>query len=175
MVPAGWPLPVAFRTTKEALGLLGTPPVAGVAVFAEAAAVAMEVARQAQAEAVWINCVGQSHASAGQGGRTHRGGGATWGGRESLIPYLQPSWFHQRQDETTQPHKRARTDTDITSFGAHPGVTPGPSLELAPAGGVDQTYKLFIGGKHVRPDGGASFIAKGFEQQPMAEVPLAGG
>src|SRR5271155_2141080 len=85
---------MTFRTPKEAVELANNT-VYGLAasVWSENINVALQVAAQLKAGVVWVNCTNLFDASCGFGGYRESGYGRE-GGREGLLEYLQPKWFH---------------------------------------------------------------------------------
>jgi aldehyde dehydrogenase (NAD+) len=100
---------------------------------------------------VWVNSTNLFDAASGFGGYRESGFGRE-GGREGMWEYLVNKG--QRPKATGQ---RGAT------------ATP-PTLSQLPAGGIDRTAKLFIGGKQARPDSGYSRLIVSPKGKPIAEV-----
>src|SRR5207247_3352572 len=104
---------------------------------------ALDVAPQLKAGVVWINSTNLFDAASGFGGYRESGFGRE-GGREGMYEYLKPEWEHGAEStEQTAPIRSFAPETQSTA----------PSSVLPP---IDRTYKLFIGGKQLRPDQGYS-------------------
>ena len=122
-----------FRTPAEAVALANdTRYGLAASVWTEGIGLALDMAPRIEAGVVWINGANMLDAAAPFGGRRESGFGRE-GGWEGLAAYTRPA-------RETKPLAR---------------VAPHPPAEGAP-GGVDRTAKLYVGGKQVRPDGGAS-------------------
>src|SRR5690349_22393522 len=129
---------MTFRTPAEAVELANNT-VYGLAasVWSESVNVSLQVAAKIKAGVVWINSTNLFDAASGFGGYRESGFGRE-GGREGMYEYLKPGWESGAgSQESVQPPSRV--------------LTPGSSLPP-----IDRTYKLFIGGKQVRPDQGYS-------------------
>ena len=144
---------MTFRTPREAVELANNT-VYGLAasVWSESVNVALHVAAQLKAGVVWVNSTNLFDAACGFGGYRESGYGRE-GGREGLLEYLEPEWFHKA------PPIRARV------------AAKRDKTEVAnPA--IDRTVKLFIGGKQVRPDSGYVVEVHGKSGQLLGESPL---
>ncbi|HJP82351.1 MAG TPA: aldehyde dehydrogenase family protein, partial [Fimbriimonadaceae bacterium] len=127
---------MTFRTPAEAVALANNTPYGlAASVWTENISLAHDVAAKVKAGTVWINCTNQFDAASGFGGYRESGYGRE-GGKEGLFEYVKSS---------------------VDEFPKLGSSTP------AAATGLDQTHKLFIGGKQVRPDGGYSFKVGGQE------------
>src|SRR6516225_5018087 len=86
---------MTFRTPKEAVELANNT-VYGLAasVWSESVNVALHVAAQLKAGVVWVNSTNMFDAACGFGGYRESGYGRE-GGREGLVEYLEPAWFHK--------------------------------------------------------------------------------
>jgi aldehyde dehydrogenase (NAD+) len=133
---------LTFRTPEEAVALANNTPFGlAASVWSENINLALDVAPKLKAGVVWINATNLFDAAAGFGGYRESGFGRE-GGREGMYEYLRPAWEHAAK----------------TVAGAMPKATRRRAARAAaePAGAVDRTPKLFIGGKQRRPDGGYS-------------------
>jgi aldehyde dehydrogenase (NAD+) len=148
---------MTFRTPREAVELANNT-VYGLAacVWSENINVALHVAAQLKAGVVWVNCTNLFDASCGFGGYRESGFGRE-GGREGLLEYLQPSWFKNLPQLSSQ-LKPALPRTDEDLEGAAPAI--------------DRTVKLYIGGKQVRPDSGYSMEVLGADGRMVGEASL---
>ncbi len=129
---------MSFRTPEEAVALANNTRYGlAASVWSETIGRALDIAPRLQCGVVWINATNLFDASVGFGGYRESGFGRE-GGREGAYEYLKPaSW-------SKLPMRAAR-------------VARAPrSGDAAPAGALDRTPKLFIGGKQVRPDSGYS-------------------
>jgi aldehyde dehydrogenase (NAD+) len=144
---------MTFRTPREAVELANNT-VYGLAasVWSESINVALHVAAQIKAGVVWVNSTNLFDASCGFGGYRESGYGRE-GGREGLLEYLEPSWFHK-----APPLKKNGAPKKDQADVATPGI--------------DRTVKLYIGGKQVRPDSGYSLEVRGKKGQLLGESPL---
>jgi len=144
---------MTFRTPREAVELANNT-VYGLAasVWSESINVALHVAAQIKAGVVWVNSTNLFDASCGFGGYRESGYGRE-GGREGLVEYLEPSWFH-RAPALKKNGAPMKDQADV--------ATPG----------IDRTVKLYIGGKQVRPDSGYSLEIRGRKGELLGESPL---
>jgi len=148
---------MTFRTPREAVELANNT-VYGLAacIWSENINVALHVAAQLKAGAVWVNCTNLFDASCGFGGYRESGYGRE-GGKEGLLEYLQPSWFKNAPKLPAARHLApAPTEQE-----------PGTSN---PA--IDRTVKLFIGGKQTRPDSGYSMEVRSADGRLLGEASL---
>ncbi len=122
---------MSFRTPKEAAELANNT-VYGLAasVWTEDASIMRQMNSQLKAGVIWNNCTNLFDAASGFGGVKESGFGRE-GGREGMLEYL------------VEKHP-VRWGSD-------------PDEDLIPSGRGDRTYRLWIGGKLVRPDEGQSF------------------
>ena len=129
-----------FRTADEAISLANNSRYGLAAqIWSESATVATDLAAQVKSGVVWINGANMFDAAAPFGGMRESGYGRE-GGRVGLLDYL-----------------------------AGPKVKPAKEGAIAaltvmddgsgPAGAMNRTEKLYIGGAQKRPDGGASYRA----------------
>ncbi len=123
---------LSFRTPKEAVELANNTCYGlAASVWSQDINTALDVARQLKAGTVWINNHNLFDAASGFGGYRESGYGRE-GGREGMLEYLR-----EKEIKTEKPMER---NTFIPRDGR-----------------VDRTYRFYIGGKLVRPDGDASF------------------
>ncbi|MEO5806246.1 aldehyde dehydrogenase family protein [Devosia sp.] len=129
---------MSFRTPEEAVQLANNTKYGLAAtIWSENINLALDIAPKIKAGVVWINGTNQFDAAVGFGGYKESGYGRE-GGKEGLAAYLKPAW-----------------EKDLK---------PAPAAKIAPAkaanpldnGHVDQTAKMYIGGKQARPDSGYS-------------------
>ncbi|WP_116134279.1 aldehyde dehydrogenase family protein [Tropicimonas sp. IMCC34043] len=124
-----------FRTPDEAVDLANNSRYGlAASVWSENVNLALGIAPRLTAGVVWINGTNMFDAAAGFGGVRESGFGRE-GGWEGMRAYTKAK---------TVPN-RARPVAAI----------PAPAAG-APAGPIDRTAKMFIGGKQARPDGGHS-------------------
>ncbi len=130
---------LTFRTQQEAIELANNTRY-GLAssVWSENINRALDVAPQIKAGVVWVNSTNQFDAACGFGGYRESGVGRE-GGIEGLYEYLKPIESLAQEKEIPQPKeiKAAPASANSQSF-------------------VDQTAKLYIGGKQCRPDNASS-------------------
>lgn len=130
---------ITFRTQSEAVGLANNTRygLAG-SIWSESISRALEVAPALKAGVIWVNGTNMFDAAVGFGGYRESGFGRE-GGREGMLAYMKP--------------KFEKGLKEWTAIAAPDGV------KMPKAGGlhsVDQTAKMYIGGKQARPDGGDS-------------------
>jgi aldehyde dehydrogenase (NAD+) len=135
---------MTFRTPKEAVELANNTPYGlAASVWTENINLALDVAPKLKAGVVWVNCTNMFDAASGFGGYRESGFGRE-GGREGMFEYLKADWElgeGRREKDVTAPSRATAPER------------PSPISPLPP---IDRTYKLFIGGKQVRPDQGYS-------------------
>ncbi|MFN2571534.1 MAG: aldehyde dehydrogenase family protein, partial [Gemmatimonadales bacterium] len=137
---------MTFRTPKEAVELANNTPYGlAASVWSENINLALDVAPKLKAGVVWINCTNMFDAAAGFGGYRESGFGRE-GGREGMWEYLQLPFadFGLRIDKASAATPGQSNPQSAIRI---------PQSDLPP---IDRTYKLFIGGKQVRPDQGYS-------------------
>jgi aldehyde dehydrogenase (NAD+) len=157
---------MTFRTPAEAMELANNT-VYGLAacVWSESVNVALHVAAQLKAGVVWVNCTNLFDASCGFGGYRESGYGRE-GGREGLLEYMEPAWFKNAlmlpaEKTVAAPETALEQNASIRAVDA-PGGLPG----------IDQTVKLYIGGKQARPDSGYSMEVRAADGRLLGEAPL---
>ena len=144
---------LSFRTPAEAVALANNTPYGlAASLWSESINQCLETAPKLKAGTVWINGTNLFDAAAGFGGYRESGFGRE-GGKEGLWEYL----------------------VALT----RDSLTPSPSPNNKPAarvgegsqrGNLDQTAKLFIGGKQARPDSGYSRSVLGPGGAHLGEV-----
>jgi len=125
---------MSFRTPEEAVALANNTRYGLAAtVWSENINLALDIAPKLKAGVVWINGTNNFDAAVGFGGYKESGFGRE-GGREGMAAYLKPAWEKELQP-APQPSP----------------VTPGDVLG---SDRLDQTAKMYVGGKQARPDSG---------------------
>ncbi|MDO5643473.1 MAG: aldehyde dehydrogenase family protein, partial [Paracoccus sp. (in: a-proteobacteria)] len=138
-----------FRTVDEAVSLANNSRYGLAAqIWSESASVATDLAARVKAGVVWINGANLFDAAAPFGGMRESGFGRE-GGRVGLADYL------------AGPRVRPAKEAPASDPAALPDGGPGP------AGGLNRTEKLYIGGAQKRPDGGASYRAASGDLVPL--------
>jgi len=131
---------MSFRTPEEAVQLANNTKYGLAAtLWSENINLALDIAPKIKAGVVWINGTNQFDAAVGFGGYKESGFGRE-GGKEGLAVYLKPAW-----EKALKPAVAAKPAKAATA--ANP---------LDADGGIDQTAKMYIGGKQARPDSGYS-------------------
>jgi aldehyde dehydrogenase (NAD+) len=134
---------MSFRTPEEAVALANNTRYGlAASVWSENINLALDIAPKLKAGVVWINGTNNFDAAVGFGGYRESGFGRE-GGKEGMASYLKPSW------EKTL--KAASTSAGTAKAGASTPVSGNP---LDADAGIDQTAKMYIGGKQARPDSG---------------------
>ena len=129
---------MSFRTPEEAVALANNTKYGLAAtIWSENINLALDIAPKIKAGVVWINGTNNFDAAVGFGGYKESGFGRE-GGREGMAVYLKPSWV-----------KALKAAPAI----AAPTKAPANPLDTAH---LDQTAKMYIGGKQARPDSGYS-------------------
>jgi aldehyde dehydrogenase (NAD+) len=153
---------MTFRTPTEAVELANNTPYGlAASVWTENINLALDVAPKLKAGVVWVNCTNLFDAASGFGGYRESGFGRE-GGREGMWEYLKAEWEHgagSGERDAASRVERAVPD--------RPEPLPAPRSPLPP---IDRTYKLFIGGKQVRPDQGYARRIKGPDGTVLGEV-----
>jgi len=123
---------MTFRTTDEAIQLANHSRYGlSASIWSESVNQSLEVAAAVEAGIVWINATNLMDAAVGFGGRKESGFGRE-GGREGCFDYLKPNAL-----------------TKLQARQALLEVKPSDEFKAV---SVDQTAKMFIGGKQQRPD-----------------------
>ncbi|MBI5706789.1 MAG: aldehyde dehydrogenase family protein [Armatimonadetes bacterium] len=143
---------MTFRTPAEAVALANNT-VYGLAasVWSENLSLALDVAGQVKSGTVWVNSTNLFDAASGFGGYRESGFGRE-GGSEGLLEYL--------------------VFDRLGSSPRKPAPKPSKREPTSPPG-IDRTYKLYIGGKQVRPDQGFSLEVVGSSGRRLGEVSRA--
>ncbi len=130
---------MTFRTPEEAIQLANhTRYGLAASIWSETIGLALNVAAKLAAGVVWVNATNLFDAAAGFGGKRESGFGRE-GGREGAYEYLKPKAWVGRK---ARPAYAAPVLKSTTSDFAMPAI--------------DQTAKLYVGGKQARPDGNYS-------------------
>jgi len=139
-----------FRTPAEAVEVANNTRYGlAASVWSENINLALDIAPKLVSGIVWINGTNMMDAASGFGGVRESGFGRE-GGWEGLSAYTKP--------------KTARKP--LGTLTAYMG-------EAAPRDGIDRTAKLYIGGKHARPDSGYSKAVFGKKGNLLGHVSLA--
>ena len=138
---------MTFRTPDEAIELANNTRYGlAASVWTENLNTALDLAPRIKAGTIWINCTNLFDAAAGFGGYRESGFGRE-GGKEGLWEYVRKA--------DRRPEERAEPAPADPAHAAAPSVrrSDGPP---APLPAIDRTYKLYIGGRQVRPDSGSA-------------------
>ena len=129
---------MSFRTPEEAVALANNTKYGLAAtIWSENINLALDIAPKIKAGVVWINGTNNFDAAVGFGGYKESGFGRE-GGREGMASYLKPSW------------EKGLKVAPAVGAPAKPASNPLDTAHL------DQTAKMYIGGKQARPDSGYS-------------------
>jgi aldehyde dehydrogenase (NAD+) len=129
---------MSFRTPEEAVALANNTKYGLAAtIWSENINLALDIAPKIKAGVVWINGTNNFDAAVGFGGYKESGFGRE-GGREGMASYLKPVF-----EKALKPL-------------ALPKPVAAKAVNPLDAGTLDQTAKLYIGGKQARPDSGYS-------------------
>ncbi|MGH7700066.1 MAG: aldehyde dehydrogenase family protein, partial [Gemmatimonadales bacterium] len=151
---------MTFRTPKEAVELANNTPYGlAASVWTENINLALDVAPRLKAGVVWINCTNVFDAASGFGGYRESGFGRE-GGREGMYEYLE-----MRMAEVGM-----RNDTASAADAGKPIPQSAIRIPQSDVPPIDRTYKLFIGGKQVRPDQGYTRPVQGADGRRLGEV-----
>ena len=153
---------MTFRSPSEAVKIANNSRYGlAASVWSDNINVALDVAPKIKAGVVWINCTNLFDAGAGFGGYRESGFGRE-GGKEGLFEYIQESWLTKLSTKapTSQVNKKVAKS-----------ASSGVSTDVNDALSIDQTAKLFIGGKQVRPDNGYSLPVYDALGTHIAEIP----
>ncbi len=130
---------MSFRTPEEAVALANNTKYGLAAtIWSENINLALDIAPKLKAGVVWVNSTNNFDAAVGFGGYKESGFGRE-GGKEGMAAYLKPAWEKALKPAPAPKPVEAR-----------------PVNPLDDTGGIDQTAKMYIGGKQVRPDSGYS-------------------
>jgi aldehyde dehydrogenase (NAD+) len=148
-----------FRTPAEAVELANNTPYGlAASVWTENINLALDVAPKLKAGVVWINCTNLFDAASGFGGYRESGFGRE-GGREGMWEYVKREAGAGRREATETAAAPARGGAPL----------PAPASPLPP---VDRTYKMFIGGRQVRPDAPYARRITAPDGTPLGDVAL---
>ena len=144
---------MSFRTPEEAVALANNTKY-GLAstIWSENINLALDIAPKIKAGVVWITGTNQFDAAVGFGGYRESGFGRE-GGKEGMAAYLKPAWEKELKPVAAPKASAAKA--------ANP---------LDAASGIDQTAKMYIGGKQARPDSGYSTAIFGPNGARVGEV-----
>lgn len=144
---------MSFRHHHEAVALANNT-VYGLAasVWTEDINLALAIAPQIKAGTIWINSTNLFDAAAGFGGYKESGFGRE-GGKEGLYAYVK-----LKEEDSSQNQKKSNEKEN--SYVEDPAIFSK----------IDQTAKLYIGGKQKRPDGGYTSIVKDINGKVIGEV-----
>ena len=127
---------MTFRTYEEAISLANNSRYGlAASVWSESINTALEIAHELDSGVVWINSTNDFDAAAGFGGYKESGFGRE-GGWEGISHYTKPKL--QKLQKLFNPKE---------------AENPPKEVSIPP---IDQTPKMYIGGKKVRPDSGYS-------------------
>jgi aldehyde dehydrogenase (NAD+) len=133
---------MSFRTPEEAVALANNTKYGLAAtIWSENINLALDIAPKLKAGVVWINGTNNFDAAVGFGGYKESGFGRE-GGKEGMASYLKPAW-----------EKTLKLAPASGVIPAKAGTQRANPLDDA---GIDQTAKMYIGGKQARPDSGYS-------------------
>ena len=148
---------MTFRTPEESVALANNTPYGlAASVWTENINLALDIAPKIKAGVVWVNATNLFDAAAGFGGYRESGFGRE-GGREGMWEYLKKG--DGRMEKGDAPPRR----------GAKSPISHLPS-PISPAGAVDRTAKLYVGGKQARPDSGYSRVVVSPKGVRLGEV-----
>lgn len=141
---------MTFRTPDEAVALANNTRY-GLAstIWSENLNLALDIAPRIKAGVVWVNCSNQFDAAVGFGGYRESGFGRE-GGAEGMRAYLKSDF-----------EKKLK---------AAPGPKPVDTLDGYEVSGIDQTAKMYVGGKQARGDSGYARPVIGAKGQQLGEV-----
>jgi aldehyde dehydrogenase (NAD+) len=141
---------MSFRTPEEAVQLANNTKY-GLAstIWTENVNLALDIAPKIKAGVVWINSTNNFDAAVGFGGYKESGYGRE-GGKEGMAVYLKPAW-----EKALKPFAAPKAEKPVV---------------LDDHDGIDQTAKMYIGGKQARPDSGYSRPVYGPGGEVVGEV-----
>jgi len=129
---------MSFRTPEEAVALANNSKYGLAAtIWTENVNLALDIAPKLKSGVVWINSTNNFDAAVGFGGYKESGFGRE-GGKEGMASYLKPAWEKALKPFVAATTKRAKAANPLDD------------------GSIDQTAKMYIGGKQARPDSGYS-------------------
>jgi aldehyde dehydrogenase (NAD+) len=142
---------MSFRTPEEAVALANNTKYGLAAtIWSENINLALDIAPKIKAGVVWINGTNNFDAAVGFGGYKESGYGRE-GGKEGMAAYLKPKW-----------------EKELKPFAAPKAADKAATLD--DHDGIDQTAKMYIGGKQARPDSGYSRAVYGPGGEVVGEV-----
>ena len=145
---------MSFRTPEEAVQLANNTKYGLAAtIWSENINLALDIAPKIKAGVVWINGTNNFDAAVGFGGYKESGFGRE-GGKEGMSAYLKAKWEKELKLASSAIPAKAGTST----------------RELESHDGIDQTAKMYIGGKQARPDSGYSRTIHGPGGEMVGEV-----
>ncbi|HVH66622.1 MAG TPA: aldehyde dehydrogenase family protein [Gemmatimonadales bacterium] len=157
---------MTFRTPAEAVELANNTPYGlAASVWTENINLALDVAPKIKAGVVWINCTNLFDAASGFGGYRESGFGRE-GGKEGMWEYLKPG----ARDSGPGVKGGGARATASRARGKVPAIkprAPSPEPRVPP---IDRTYKMFIGGRQVRPDAPYARQIVGLDGTPLGEA-----
>ncbi|WP_108396038.1 aldehyde dehydrogenase family protein [Devosia submarina] len=148
---------MSFRTPEEAVALANNTKYGLAAtIWSENINLALDIAPKIKAGVVWINGTNNFDAAVGFGGYKESGFGRE-GGREGVSAYLKPAWEKHLAPTTSSPH-------------GEPVEPRGRGTNPLDRDHLDQTAKMYIGGKQARPDSGYSRAVLAPNGETIGEV-----
>ncbi|MDB5536518.1 MAG: aldehyde dehydrogenase family protein [Devosia sp.] len=143
---------MSFRTPEEAVQLANNTKYGLAAtIWSENINLALDIAPRIKAGVVWINGTNNFDAAVGFGGYKESGFGRE-GGREGMSAYLKPKW------------EKALKPAPVAA------AAPAKAANPLDSGHLDQTAKMYIGGKQARPDSGYNRPVHGADGKLIGEV-----
>ena len=145
---------MSFRTPEEAVQLANNTKYGLAAtIWSENINLALDIAPKIKAGVVWINGTNNFDAAVGFGGYKESGFGRE-GGKEGMSAYLKAKWEKELKLASSAVPPKAGTSSHEPDF--HDGI--------------DQTAKMYVGGKQARPDSGYSRAIHGPGGEMVGEV-----
>ena len=143
---------MSFRTPEEAVALANNTKYGLAAtLWSENINLALDIAPKLKAGVIWINGTNNFDAAVGFGGYKESGFGRE-GGREGMAAYLKPVW------------EKGLKAAPVAAVPAKAAPNP------LDTGHLDQTAKMYIGGKQARPDSGYDRPVLGPKGELVGEV-----
>ncbi len=144
---------MSFRTPEEAVALANNTRYGLAAtIWSENINLALDIAPKLKAGVVWVNGTNQFDAAVGFGGYKESGFGRE-GGREGMASYLKPAWEKSlKSADAVLGKSKAKA---LSGPHGEP-VEPRGRANPLDSASIDQTAKMYIGGKQARPDSGYS-------------------
>jgi len=150
---------MTFRTPAEAVALANNTRYGlAASIWSENINLALDTAAKVKAGVVWVNCTNMLDAGAGFGGYRESGFGRE-GAREGLYEYL-----------VSDVEKALKPAEELAPF--KPSGAAEEERRFAGLSRIDRTAKMYIGGKHARPDGGYSYDVLGKGGAVIGQAPL---